>query len=273
VDVVTAKIISREVSDGVIAPGFSPEALEILTKKKGGKYTVLQMDPNYEPPVAETRQVYGVSIAQGRNNVKIDAKTFSRVITPPNAELPKQAIIDLTVATIALKYTQSNSVCYAKNGQVIGLGAGQQSRIHCTRLAGDKADNWWFRQHPKIFEFKWKKGTKRPDKSNAIDLYVSGLVPEKEEGNMERELYERIFEEVPGELTAEERKAWRKQLTDVVVSSDAFFPFVDNVFRAAASGVKYAAAPGGSVNDKAVHDAAEKCGITFVEQETRLFHH
>ncbi|KAF8543547.1 cytidine deaminase-like protein [Trichophaea hybrida] len=273
VDVVTAKIISREVSDGVIAPAYSPEALEILKKKKGGKYTVLEIDPTYEPAHTETRQVYGISLTQGRNDVKINAKTFSRVITPPGAELPKQAIIDLIVATIALKYTQSNSVCYAKNGQIIGLGAGQQSRIHCTRLAGDKADNWWLRQHPKIFEFKWKKGTKRPDKSNAIDLYVSGQVPEKGEGNMERELYESVFEEVPEELTVEEKKAWKKQLTDVVVSSDAFFPFIDNVFRAAASGVKYAAAPGGSVNDKAVHDAAEKCGITFVEQETRLFHH
>lgn len=273
VDAVTAKIISREVSDGVIAPGYSPEALEILKKKKGGKYTVLKMDPTYEPPAVETRQVYGISLSQARNDVKINAQTFSRVITPANAELPKQAVIDLIVATIALKYTQSNSVCYAKNGQVIGLGAGQQSRIHCTRLAGDKTDNWWLRQHPKIFEFKWKKGTKRPDKSNAIDLYVSGQAPEKEERNMERELYESVFEEVPKELTPEEKKAWKKHLTDVVVSSDAFFPFVDNVFRAAASGVKYAAAPGGSVNDKAVHDAAEKCGITFVEQETRLFHH
>ncbi|TGZ83105.1 bifunctional purine biosynthesis protein ADE17 [Ascodesmis nigricans] len=274
VDLPTAKIISREVSDGVIAPGYDADALEILKKKKGGRYTVLQMDPAYEPASTETRQVYGITLSQGRNDVKIDAKAFSRVITPANHELPKQALIDLTVATIALKYTQSNSVCYAKNGQVIGLGAGQQSRIHCTRLAGDKADNWWFRQHPKIFEFKWKKGTKRPDKSNAIDLYVSGQVPEKDQnGGMERELYESVFEEVPQELTPEERKEWRSKLTDVAVSSDAFFPFVDNVFRAASSGAKYIAAPGGSVNDKAVHEAAEKCGIVFVEQETRLFHH
>jgi phosphoribosylaminoimidazolecarboxamide formyltransferase/IMP cyclohydrolase len=178
-----------------------------------------------QPPAVETRQVYGISLSQARNDVKINAQTFSRVITPANAELPKQAVIDLIVATIALKYTQSNSVCYAKNGQVIGLGAGQQSRIHCTRLAGDKTDNWWLRQHPKIFEFKWKKGTKRPDKSNAIDLYVSGQAPEKEERNMERELYESVFEEVPKELTPEEKKAWKKHLTDVVVSSDAFVSY------------------------------------------------
>ena len=273
VDAVTAKIISREVSDGVIAPGYDDAALEILKKKKGGRYTILQMDPNYEPAATESRQVYGISLTQARNNVKINAKTFQRVIVPANTTLPEQAIIDLTVATIALKYTQSNSVCYAKNGQVIGLGAGQQSRIHCTRLAGDKADNWWFRQHPKIFEFKWKKGTKRPDKSNAIDLYVSGQVPEKIEGSMERELYEAVFEELPVELTAQEKKDWKKQLSEVAVSSDAFFPFVDNVFRAAASGAKYLAAPGGSVNDGAVHDAAEKMGCVFVEQPTRLFHH
>lgn len=271
VDVITAKIISREVSDGIIAPAYSAEALEILKKKKGGRYTVLLMDPNYQPAHSETRQVYGVSLTQERNDAKIDEKAFSRVITPAGAELPKQAITDLIVATIALKYTQSNSVCYAKNGQVIGLGAGQQSRIHCTRLAGDKADNWWARQHPRIFEFKWKKGTKRPDKSNAIDLFVTGQVPEK--GSAEWDFYAINFDEIPLELTSEEKKAWKKELTDVVVSSDAFFPFVDNIFRAAASGVKYVAAPSGSVNDQAVHDAAEECGITFVEQETRLFHH
>ncbi|KAL7276823.1 bifunctional phosphoribosylaminoimidazolecarboxamide formyltransferase/IMP cyclohydrolase [Rhizina undulata] len=273
VDAVTAKIIGREVSDGVIAPGYDAEALEILSKKKGGKYTILEVDPEYEPQSVETRQVYGISLSQHRNDVKINESTFTRVIVPANAELPKQAVIDLTVATIALKYTQSNSVCYAKNGQVIGLGAGQQSRIHCTRLAGDKTDNWWLRQHPRVLSLKWKKGTKRPDKSNAIDLFVSGLVPKKEEGNLERELYEAVFEEVPAELTEQEREEWRKQLTNVAISSDAFFPFVDNVFRAHKSGVKYIAAPGGSVNDKDVHEAAEQCGMTFVDQGTRLFHH
>ncbi|PWW75793.1 AICARFT/IMPCHase bienzyme [Tuber magnatum] len=274
VDAVTARIIGREVSDGVIAPGYTPEALEVLKKKKGGKYTVLQIDPDYEPPSLETRQVYGISLCQHRNDVKITEKTFSRIITPTSDyKLPPQALIDLTVATIALKYTQSNSVCYAKNGQIVGLGAGQQSRIHCTRLAGDKADNWWLRQHPRVLDFKWKKGTKRPDKSNAVDLFVSGLVPKKAEGDLEREGYESVFEEVPTDFTPEEREEWLKQCTDVSVSSDAFFPFTDNVFRAHRSGVKYLAAPGGSVMDQAVHEAAEKCSMVFVHQETRLFHH
>lgn len=226
VDVVTAKIINREVSDGVIAPGYEPAALEILKKKKGGKYTILEIDPLYEPASEETRQVYGISLTQLRNKVKISNKTFGHVITPSaDFTLPAQAIVDLTVATIALKFTQSNSVCYAKNGQIIGLGAGQQSRIHCTRLAGDKADNWWFRQHPKIFAFKWKKGAKRPDKSNAIDLFVTGLVPKKEEGNLERELYEAVFEEVPEEFTQQEKDEWSAKLTEVAVSSDAFVGF------------------------------------------------
>ncbi|KAF8467668.1 cytidine deaminase-like protein [Kalaharituber pfeilii] len=271
VDVATAKIIDREVSDGVIAPGYSPEALDMLKKKKGGKYTVLEIDSSYEPPATETRQVYGVSLSQHRNDVKITAQTFSHIITPQNATLPDSAIIDLTVATTALKYTQSNSICYAKSGQVIGLGAGQQSRIHCTRLAGDKADNWWLRQHPRVLELKFKKGTKRPDKSNAIDLFVSGQVP-REDG-LEKEMYESVFEEVPVELTYEEKRDWLNKLEDVAVSSDAFFPFVDNVFRAARSGAKYIAAPGGSVNDKAVHEAAEQHNIVFVDQSTRLFHH
>lgn len=223
VDVVTAKIINREVSDGVIAPSYEPAALEILKKKKGGKYAILQIDPLYEPAAEETRQVYGISLNQRRNDVKITNKTFSHIITPSSDfTLPEQAVIDLTVATISLKYTQSNSVCYAKNGQIIGLGAGQQSRIHCTRLAGDKADNWWFRQHPKIFEFKWKKSAKRPDKSNAIDLFVTGLVPKKEEGSLERELYEAVFEEVPEEFTQAEKEEWKAKLTEVAVSSDAF---------------------------------------------------
>ncbi|RPA98020.1 bifunctional purine biosynthesis protein ADE17 [Choiromyces venosus 120613-1] len=273
VDVTTAKIISREVSDGVIAPAYTPEAFEILKKKKGGKYTILEIDPFYKPPAIETRQVYGISLSQQRNDVKITAKTFSRVITPSSDyEIPPQALIDLAVATIALKYTQSNSVCYAKNGQIIGLGAGQQSRIHCTRLAGDKADNWWFRQHPKVLDIKWKQGTKRPDKSNTIDLYVSGLAPKPGDG-LEREMYESVFEEVPEPFTPEEIEDWRSQQEEVAISSDAFFPFVDNVFRAHKSGAKYMAAPGGSVADKAVHEAADNCGIVFVEQETRLFHH
>ena len=220
VDVPTASIISKEVSDGVIAPGYEDAALEILRKKKGGRYLVLQMDPEYEPAKKESRTVYGINLTQGRNDVEISPKSFSTVITPKDGgPLPETALRDLTVATIALKYTQSNSVCYAANGQVIGLGAGQQSRIHCTRLAGDKADNWWLRFHPRVLGIKWKKGTKRPDKSNAIDLLVSGQLPKD---GAEREAFEATFEEVPAAFTPEEREKWLNKLTDVAVSSDAF---------------------------------------------------
>lgn len=289
VDVPTASIISKEVSDGVIAPGYEEAALAILKKKKGGRYLVLQIDPEYNPPSTETRTVYGINLQQHRNDVEISPKSFNTIITPKDAAaLPENATRDLTVATITLKYTQSNSVCYAVNGQVVGLGAGQQSRIHCTRLAGDKADNWWMRFHERVLGIKWKKGTKRPDKSNAIDLLVSGELPKD---GPEREAFEAVFEEVPPAFTAEERDAWMKQLKDVCVSSDAFvsypqhktlvdliliiiqFPFIDNVFRVARSGTKYVAAPGGSQNDGAVFETAEKLGITFVEQNIRLFHH
>ncbi|KAH6691605.1 phosphoribosylaminoimidazolecarboxamide formyltransferase/IMP cyclohydrolase [Plectosphaerella plurivora] len=271
VDVATASIISKEVSDGVIAPDFEPAALELLRKKKGGKYLVLQVDENYRPASQETRTVFGVSLQQHRNDARITPDIFTNIITPKNsAPLSEEALRDLTVATIALKYTQSNSVCYAARGQIVGLGAGQQSRIHCTRLAGDKADNWWLRFHPRVLGIKWKKGTKRPDKSNAIDLLVSGELPKK---GSEREAFEAIFENVPAAFTDEEREEWLGKLTDVAVSSDAFFPFIDNVYRASRSGVKYIAAPGGSQNDQAVFDTAEKLGITFVEQKTRLFHH
>ncbi|KAJ3492916.1 hypothetical protein NLG97_g5061 [Lecanicillium saksenae] len=271
VDVPTASIISKEVSDGVIAPGYEEAALEILKKKKGGKYLVLQIDPEYNPGPTETRTVYGINLQQHRNDVEISAaKSFNSIITPKEGSLPENAARDLAIATITLKYTQSNSVCYAFNGQVIGLGAGQQSRIHCTRLAGDKADNWWMRFHQRVLGIKWKKGAKRPDKSNAIDLLVSGQLPKD---GAEREAFEAIFEEVPAAFTAEEREAWMKQLTGVSVSSDAFFPFIDNVFRAARSGVKYIAAPTGSQNDSAVFQTAESLGITFVEQSIRLFHH
>ena len=221
VDIPTAKIISREVSDGVIAPAYSTEALEILSKKKGGKYLVLQIEPAYTPPLTETRTVYGVQLQQHRNDVLISpSSTFSAIITPKDGPaLPESALRDLTVATIALKYTQSNSVCYALNGQVIGLGAGQQSRIHCTRLAGDKADNWWMRFHERALGIRWKKGAKRPDKSNAIDMLCSGQIPRSQ---MEKEDYERNFEEVPVPFTAEERESWLKELRNVIVSSDAF---------------------------------------------------
>lgn len=221
-DVPTAKIISREVSDGVVAPGYEDEALAILSKKKGGKYLVLQMDPNYEPPSQEYRIVYGITLTQGRNDVKISPKdTFASIIRPKDAEaVTESALRDLTVATIAVKYTQSNSVCYALNGQVIGLGAGQQSRIHCTRLAGDKADNWWMRFHDRALNLKWKKGTKRPDKSNAIDMLCSGNVPRK--GSPETEDYESKFEKVPEPFTQDEREAWLEKLSEVAISSDAF---------------------------------------------------
>jgi phosphoribosylaminoimidazolecarboxamide formyltransferase/IMP cyclohydrolase len=274
-DTATAKIISREVSDGVVASGYEPEALEILKKKKGGNYLVLRMDDQYEPQGQESRTVYGITLTQGRNDVRFSPHTsFNSVIRPRDSpRLPESALRDLTVATIAVKYTQSNSVCYALNGQVIGLGAGQQSRIHCTRLAGDKADNWWMRFHPRALDLKWKKGTKRPDKSNAIDMLCSGQVPPK--NKVEMEDYNAKFENdhPPDPFTAEEREKWVEQLSEVACSSDAFFPFTDNVYRAARSGVKYIAAPVGSQNDAAVFDAAQHCGIAFVEQPVRIFHH
>ena len=275
VDVPTAKIISREVSDGVIAPAYDPEALELLQKKKGGKYLVLQMDATYEPAALETRQVYGISLSQVRNDARVTTDTFSNILVPPDSDksaLPSSAVRDLIVATVALKYTQSNSVCYALNGQTIGLGAGQQSRIHCTRLAGDKADNFWMRFHPRVLSLKFRKGTKRPEKSNAIDLLCSGQVPTS---GVEREDFEANFEDgaAPALFTPAEREEWLSGLKDVAVSSDAFFPFSDNVYRMSRSGARYAAAPTGSVNDKAVLEAAEKLGIVFVEQHIRLFHH
>jgi phosphoribosylaminoimidazolecarboxamide formyltransferase / IMP cyclohydrolase len=220
VDVPTARIIAKEVSDGVIAPGYEPAALEILKKKKGGKYLVLEIDPEYVPSKVESRTVYGITLTQHRNDVEITPQSFTTIITPKESgPLPETALRDLTVATIALKYTQSNSVCYAANGQVIGLGAGQQSRIHCTRLAGDKADIWWLRFHPRVLSIKWKKGAKRPDKSNAIDLLVSGHLPKN---GPEREAFEAVFEEVPAAFTGEERAEWLGKLTNVAVSSDAF---------------------------------------------------
>lgn len=269
VDLPTAQIISKEVSDGVIAPGYSDEALAILKKKKGGKYCILQIDPNYNPDNLESRQVYGITLQQKRNDAIIKGNSFKEIVSK-NKELTEQGTIDLTVATIVLKYTQSNSVCYAKNGMVIGLGAGQQSRIHCTRLAGDKADNWWFRQHPKVLGMKWAKGVKRPEKSNAIDLFVTGQIPTSEPEKTE---YESKFAELPEPLTEKEREEWLGKLTDVALSSDAFFPFPDNVYRAVRSGVKFIAAPSGSVMDKAVFGAADSFDVVYVENPIRLFHH
>ncbi|KAI9728965.1 MAG: bifunctional phosphoribosylaminoimidazolecarboxamide formyltransferase/IMP cyclohydrolase [Chrysothrix sp. TS-e1954] len=269
VDVATAKIISREVSDGCIASGYAPEALEILSRKKGGKYLLLEMDDTYSPPATETRTKYGITMTQSRNNATISADSFTNVITQKETgETPASAMRDLIVATTALKYTQSNSVAYALNGQIIGIGAGQQSRIHCTRLAGDKADTFHMRFHARTLRIKWKPGTQRASKSNAIDLLVSGLVPAK---GGERGQWEANFAvgEVPALFTAEERRDWLGRMDGVVVSSDAFFPFDDNVFRAARSGAKYIAAPTGSVQDQAVFAAAEASGIRFIEQPIR----
>lgn len=268
VDVATAKIISKEVSDGVIAPGYEPEALNILSKKKNGKYCILQIDPNYVPGQMESREVFGVTLQQKRNDAIINQSTFKEIVSK-NKALTEQAVIDLTVATLVLKYTQSNSVCYAKNGMVVGLGAGQQSCIHCTRLAGDKTDNWWLRQHPKVLNMKWAKGIKRADKSNAIDLFVTG---QRIEGP-EKVDYESKFEEVPEPFTKEERLEWLSKLNNVSLSSDAFFPFPDNVYRAVQSGVKFITAPSGSVMDKVVFQAADSFDIVYVENPIRLFHH
>ena len=275
VDLPTAKIISKEVSDGVIAPAFQKEALELLSKKKGGKYLVLQMDKAYTPPANETRTLYGVNLTQHRNDAQITpSSTFNSILVPKDSPpFPESALRDLTVATIALKFTQSNSVCYALNGQVIGLGAGQQSRIHCTRLAGDKADNWWMRFHSRSLGLQWKKGTKRADKSNAIDMLCSGAIETC--GKQERADWAAHFEEgsVPSPFTQEERREWLGKLSEVACSSDAFFPFTDNVYRAARSGVKYIAAPTGSQNDGDVLRVAGEEGVGFVEQRIRLFHH
>ncbi|KAI0299229.1 bifunctional purine biosynthesis protein ade10 [Russula brevipes] len=267
-DIATARIISREVSDGVVAPGYLPEALEILGKKKGGKYCVLQFDPNYVPSEIETRQVYGVSLQQRRNDAKIDPRSFDNIVSE-SKDLPKSAITDLIVATLALKYTQSNSVAYAHRGSIIGLGAGQQSRIHCTRLAGSKADNWWLRHHPRVLALPFKKGVKRADKANAIDLFVGGEVLE----GGEKAQWESLFDAIPPPLSAEERAEHAGRFDGVACSSDAFFPFPDNVHRVKKSGVRYLAAPAGSVMDEECIKAADEHGIVFAHTPLRLFHH
>uniref|UniRef100_A0A8C9T7Q3 Bifunctional purine biosynthesis protein ATIC n=1 Tax=Scleropages formosus TaxID=113540 RepID=A0A8C9T7Q3_SCLFO len=266
-DVPTAKIISREVSDGIIAPGYEPEALKILSKKKNGNYCVLQMDPEYEPDENEVRMLFGLYLKQKRNAATIDSSLFSNVVS--KGELADNAVRDLIVATVAVKYTQSNSVCYAKDGQVIGIGAGQQSRIHCTRLAGDKANNWWLRHHPKVLSMKFKTGVKRAEMANAIDQYVSGTVGE----GPDLAVWKGLFEEVPEHLSDTECKNWISTLQAVALSSDAFFPFRDNVDRAKQSGVQYIAAPAGSTADQVVIDACNELGITLVHTNLRLFHH
>ncbi|KDQ50746.1 hypothetical protein JAAARDRAFT_41835 [Jaapia argillacea MUCL 33604] len=267
-DLATARIISREVSDGIIAPGYTPEALDVLKKKKGGKYCVLQIDPSYVPGEVETRQVYGISMQQRRNDAVIDANLFGNIVSTKK-DVTKEALTDLIVATLALKYTQSNSVAYAYKGALIGIGAGQQSRIHCTRLAGGKADNWWLRHHPRVLALPFKKGVKRADKANAIDLFVTSEVLE----GREKEQWESLFEAVPSPLTEEEKKTHASQLEGVACSSDAFFPFPDNVHRARKSGVTFLAAPSGSVMDAECIKAADEHGMVFAHTSLRLFHH
>lgn len=267
-DVSTAKIIKREVSDGVIAPGYEPEALEILKQKKNGNYNVIQIDPSYRPAPIEHKQVFGVTFEQGRNELKIDKDLLSNVVTA-NKEIPDQAKIDLIISLITLKYTQSNSVCYAKGGQAIGIGAGQQSRVHCTRLAGQKADNWLLRQCPKVLNLPFVDNIKRADRDNAIDNYIG----EEYMDVLADGAWQRVFKEKPEVFTTEEKRAWLDQMQDVCLGSDAFFPFSDNIERARKSGVKYIAQPGGSVRDDAVIECCDKYGMAMAFTGIRLFHH
>ena len=267
-DAATALYLKNEVSDGVIAPDYTPEALEILSQKKGGKYNVVKIDPNYKPDPVECKDVYGITFEQGRNELKIDKEMLTNLVTK-NKELPESAKIDLIVALITLKYTQSNSVCYVKDGQAIGVGAGQQSRIHCTRLAGSKADNWYLRQCPKVLNLPFVKGIKRPDRDNAIDIYIS----DEYEDVLAEGTWQLYFTQRPEPLTREEKKAWLATQTGVSVGSDAFFPFGDNVERARKSGVCYIAQPGGSVRDDNVIETANKYDIAMCFTGARLFHH
>ncbi|WP_177976233.1 phosphoribosylaminoimidazolecarboxamide formyltransferase [uncultured Eubacterium sp.] len=267
-DASTAKIIKREVSDGVIAPGYEPEALEILKAKKGGKYNVIEIDPNYVPDPIEHKQVFGVTFEQGRNELKIDRDFLGNIVTE-NKEIPDSAKIDLIISLITLKYTQSNSVCYAKGGQAIGIGAGQQSRIHCTRLAGQKADNWFLRQAPQVLNLQFVDGIKRADRDNAIDLYIGDEYMDV----LADGAWENIFKVKPPVFTAEEKRAWLDKNTDVALGSDAFFPFGDNIERAHKSGVKYVAEPGGSIRDDHVIATCNKYNMAMCFTGIRLFHH
>ena len=267
-DVATAKIIKREVSDGVIAPGYEPEALEILKAKKKGNYNVIEIDENYVPKELERKEVFGITFEQGRNELKIDEDFFSDIVTE-NKEIPESAKIDLAISMITLKYTQSNSVCYAKGGQAIGIGAGQQSRIHCTRLAGSKADNWWLRQSPQVLGLQFVDGIGRADRDNSIDLYIG----EDYMDVLADGAWEKIFKVKPEVFTREEKRAWLDQLEDVALGSDAFFPFGDNIERAHKSGVKYVAEPGGSIRDDNVIETCNKYGMAMAFTGIRLFHH
>ena len=267
-DVATAKLIKREVSDGVIAPGYEPEALEILKSKKNGNYNVILIDPDYVPEELERKQVFGVVFEQGHNNLKIDKEMLKNIVTE-NKDLTEEAAMDLVISLITLKYTQSNTVCFVKGGQAIGIGAGQQSRVHCTRLAGSKADNWYLRQNPKVLNLPFIDGIRRADRDNAIDLYIGeDYMDVLADGR-----WEKIFKEKPEVFTREEKRAWLDGLTDVALGSDAFFPFGDNIDRAHKSGVKYVAQPGGSVRDDQVIDTCNQYGMVMAFTGIRLFHH
>ena len=267
-DELTAKLIAREVSDGVIAPGYTEEALAILKTKRKGGYNVVAIDPNYVPAQQETKQVFGITFEQGRNNFKIDESLLKNIVTE-NKEIPESAKIDLIVALITLKYTQSNSVCFAYDGQAIGVGAGQQSRVHCTRLAGGKADTWFLRQHPKTLNLPFREDLGRPNRDNVIDGYING----NEEDVCADGIWQNYFTRQPERLTEEDKRAWLSSREDVALGSDAFFPFADNVKRAYASGVKYIAQPGGSIRDDLVIEECNKKGIAMAFTGMRLFHH
>ncbi len=267
VDVPTAKLIAREVSDGMIAPAYDSEALDILAKKKQGKYVVIQMDPTYIPGPLENREVNGITFEQRRNDRPVSRDDFKNIVTK-NKDLPESAIRDMLIAWITLKYTQSNSVCYVLDGQVIGVGAGQQSRVHCVRLAGLKADLWYLRQQPKVMNLAFQPGIKRPDRDNAIDQYLQPDVTEAEKAG-----WSEVFAELPRQLTGEERRSWLNTLKGVTLGSDAFFPFRDSIDRAVMSGVQYVLEPGGSNRDDSVIQAADEYGMTMVFSGVRLFHH
>lgn len=267
-DVPTAKMIQREVSDGIIAPGYEPEALEILKSKRKGTYNIIQIDESYEPAPIERKQVFGVTFEQGRNDLKIDNALLEHVVTD-NQNIPDDKKRDLLISLITLKYTQSNSVCYVKDGQAIGIGAGQQSRIHCTRLAGNKADNWWLRQSPQVLGLQFVDGIRRADRDNAIDVYISDEYMDV----LADGAWEQIFKVKPAVFTKEEKQAWLAKNTDVCLGSDAFFPFGDNIERAKKSGVAYIAQPGGSIRDDNVIETCNKYGIAMAFTGIRLFHH
>ena len=264
----TAMLIKREVSDGVIAPGYSEEALEILAQKKKGNYNVIQIDENYVPAKLEHKQVFGVTFEQGRQDLKIDDELLSNIVTK-NKDIPQNALNDLKISLITLKYTQSNSVCYVKDGQAICIGAGQQSRVHCTRLAGQKADNWWLRQCPKVLNLPFIEGIRRADRDNAIDVYIGDEYMDV----LADGAWQKVFTEKPEVFTKEEKRAWLDQMQDVTLGSDAFFPFSDNIERAHKSGVKYIAEPGGSVRDDLVIETCDKYNMAMAFTGIRLFHH